>query len=276
MRNTKTSRWQSVTEQPVFQWSAIGLTVIISLVVLLWQLESTLIPAAVDRIIEEVPLEFFDEIGEDMVNDLESSGFSISTLTREKQAEVRALFDSLRNELELDSRHTLHLYQWKTQANAFALPGAQVVVTDDLVHQLGTGDQLKAVLLHELGHTTLQHVEASMLRSSLIGLGLLLLIGDVSYVSLAAVSVSAAVLERSFSREQEIEADAYSVRYFLARDQDPETLVTALHNLSDDAETSEGSWLSTHPSSEERVRLIRGADSEGINTGGTDGGKYRE
>ena len=262
MRNTRTSRWRSVVEEPVFQWSAIGVTVIISLAVLLWQLESTLIPAAVDRIIEEVPPEFFDEIGEDMVNDLESSGFSISSLTREEQAEVRALFDSLRHELELDPRHELHLYQWETAANAFALPGAQVVVTDDLVHRLGTGDQLKAVLLHELGHTTNRHVEASMLRSSLIGLGGLLLVGDVSYLSLAAVSLSTAVLEQSFSREQEIEADAYSARYFLERGQDPAVLAKALQNLSDETEMDDAGWLSTHPASEERIRLIREAATE--------------
>lgn len=269
MRDTKTSRWQSVTEQPVFQWSAIGLTVIISLVVLLWQLESTLIPAAVDHIIEEVPPEFFDEIGEGMVSDLASSGFTESTLTRKQQAEVHAVFDGLRKELQLDTRHTLHLYHWATDANAFALPGAQIVVTDELVHRLGMGDQLKAVLLHELGHTTFQHVEASMLRSSLIGLGSVLLIGDISYLSLAAASVSTTVLERTFSREQEIEADTYAARYFLARDEDPEALVSALQNLSVDVESGAHAWLSTHPSNEERVRLIRGAYSRG-----KDGGEY--
>jgi len=260
LRDTKTSRWQSVTEQPVFQWSAIGLTVIISLAVLLWQLESTLIPAAVDHIIEEVPPEFFDEIGEGMVSDLASSGFTESTLTSKQQAEVHAVFDGLRNELQLDTRYTLHLYHWATDANAFALPGAQIVVTDELVHRLGIGNQLKAVLLHELGHTTFQHVEASMLRSSLIGLGSVLLIGDISYLSLAAASVSTTVLERTFSREQEIEADAYSVGYFLARDQDPEALVDALQILSDKAETHDTGWLSTHPSTEERVGLIRGSE----------------
>ena len=108
-----------------------------------------------------------------------------------------------------------------------------------------------------------------MLRSSLIGLGSLLLIGDISSFSLAAASVSTAVLERAFSREQEIEADTYATHYFLSRDQDPEALVRALQNLSDEAGSRERSWLSTHPSSEERVRLIREAYS-----GGADGGKY--
>lgn len=257
MKNTKTSRWQAMTEQPLFQWVAIGATVIISLAVLLWQLESSLIPAAVDRIIEELPPTVFDEIGEDMVKDLASSGFTATRLAEKEQAEVHALFDGLRNELELDHRHALHLYQWETQANALALPGAQIVVTDALVHRLGTGDQLKAVLLHEIGHTTLQHVEVSILRSSLIGLAGLLLIGDVSYLSVAAVSVSTAVLERSFSREHEIEADAYATRYFLARDREAEALVEALRELSNHTDPDGGGWLRTHPSTDERVRRIR-------------------
>ena len=99
-----------------------------------------------------------------------------------------------------------------------------------------------------------------MLRLSLIGLGGLLLVGDLSYLSVAAVSVSTAVLERSFSREQEIEADAYSARYFLERGQDPALLAKALQNLSDEAETDDGGWLNTHPATEDRVRLIQSTE----------------
>lgn len=257
MKNTKTSRWQAATEKPVFQWSAIAMTVIISISVLLWQLEASLIPAAVDYIIEEIPPDFFDEVGEEMVNDLAASGFTSTELSEREQAEVRELFEGLRNELGLDERHSLHLYAWDGEANALALPGAHILVTDSLVQRLGTGQQLKAVLLHEIGHTTLQHVEASMLRSSLIGLAGLLLIGDVSYLSLAAISLSAAVLENAFSREQEFEADAYAVQYFLARNEDPEVLAGALQRLSDPSQPGENGWLSTHPTTDERARVIQ-------------------
>ena len=257
MRNTKPSRLRAVTDQPEFQWSAIVATVVVSVAVLFWQLESSLIPAAVDRLIHELPPEVFDDIGEDMVNDLGSSGFTETGLSENEQAQVHALFETLRHELRLGDRYALHLFGWEEQANALALPGAHIVVTDALVQRLGTGQQLKAVLLHEIGHGLERHVEASMLRSSLIGLTGLLLIGDVSYLSLAAVSVSTAVLERSFSREQEIEADAYATRYFLARAEDPLVLAEALQNLSVPGETDTGGWLSTHPSTEERARLIQ-------------------
>jgi Zn-dependent protease with chaperone function len=257
LRSTKTSRWQALTEQPVFQWSAIAVTVVVSVAVLLWQLEASLIPAAVDQIVEETPSEFFDEIGEELVNDLPSSGFTPTELSEREQAEIRALFEELRNELGLDKRYSLHLYEWDGEANALALPGAHIVVTDALVQRLGTGQQLKAVLLHEIGHTTLRHVEASILRSSLVGLAGLLLIGDVSYLSLAAVTLSAAVLENAFSREQEFEADAYAARYFLARNEDPEVLASALQRLSDTSKAEDNGWLSTHPSTVERVRVIQ-------------------
>lgn len=260
MRNTKTSRWQAATEQPVFQGAAIAVTVIVSISVLLWQLEALLIPAAVDHIIEEIPPDLFDEIGEEMVNDLASSGFTPTELSEREQTDVRVLFDGLRNELGLGERHVLHFYAWEGEANALALPGAHIVVTDALVQRLGVGESLKAVLLHEIGHTTHQHVEAALLRSSLFGLAGLLLIGDVSYLSLAAVSVSTALVERSFSREQELEADAFATRYFLARHRDPEALVDALKKLGDSSEANEHSWLDTHPSTKDRMRLIQTAE----------------
>jgi Zn-dependent protease with chaperone function len=259
LRSTKTSRWQAATEQPVFQWSAIAVTVIISVAVLLWQLEASLIPAAVDHIIEETPPELFDEIGEELVKDLASSGFTPTELSEREQAEVHALFEKLRKELGLDERYSLHLYEWDGEANALALPGAHIVVTDALVQRLGMGEPLKAVLLHEIGHTTHQHVEAALLRSSLLGLGGLLLIGDVSYLSLAAVSVSTVLIERSFSREQELEADAFATRYFLARHRDPGALVDALQKLGDSSEVNGHSWLDTHPSTKDRMRLIQEA-----------------
>lgn len=248
------------TEQPAFQWTAIAVTVVVSIAVLLWQLESSLIPAAVDHIIEEIPPEVFDEIGEEMVNDLASSGFAPTALSAKEQTEVRALFEELRSDLGLAERHALHFFGWEGEANALALPGAHIVVTDALVQRLGTGEPLKAVLLHEIGHTTHQHVEAAMLRSSLFGLAGLLLIGDVSYLSLAAVSVSTALVERSFSLEQELEADAFAERFFLARDRDPVALIEALQKLADASEADKHSWLDTHPSAEDRMRLILKAE----------------
>ena len=56
--------------------------------------------------------------------------------------------------------------------NAFALPGGPVLVTDDLIREARTPDELSAVIAHEVSHIEKRHVMQAVWRS--LGIGLLL------------------------------------------------------------------------------------------------------
>ena len=67
-------------------------------------------------------------------------------------------------------------------ANAFALPGGDIVVTDALVKLVGEGDGLTGVLAHEAGHVEYRHGLRQVIQSSAIGATAALLFGDVSTI----------------------------------------------------------------------------------------------
>lgn len=102
--------------------------------------------------------------------------------------------------------------------NAFALPGGFIAITRGLLINMETEAQLAAVLGHEIGHVTARHSIQEMQRSHLIntGAGLVgLLAGDSGYGTVAnqISGLTADLLNKKYSREQEFEADRLGIDY---------------------------------------------------------------
>jgi len=94
-------------------------------------------------------------------------------------------------------------------ANAFALPGGYMVITDELVALAKNNDEIVAVLAHELGHVRGRHALRQTLQGTLSGLIIIAITGDVSSV---ASGLPALMLNMSYTREFEAEADNYSLQ----------------------------------------------------------------
>ena len=141
-------------------------------------------------------------------------------------------------------------------ANAFALPGGQIVVTDAIVELLPDAE-LQAVLAHELSHGAARH----SLRRGLQFSGLAVLwswvTGDLgALLTLLPVTL----LELSYARDFEFEADAQAVERLVALGRDPEALAQALGRLSPEgAEAGASGYLSTHPPTVERLEALAAA-----------------
>ena len=141
-------------------------------------------------------------------------------------------------------------------ANAFALPGGQIVVTDAIVELLPDAE-LQAVLAHELSHGAARH----SLRRGLQFSGLAVLwswvTGDLgALLTLLPVTL----LELSYARDFEFEADAQAVERLAAIGQDPKALARALGRLSPEgAEIGSSGYLSTHPPTVERLEALAAA-----------------
>lgn len=141
-------------------------------------------------------------------------------------------------------------------ANAFALPGGQIVVTDAIVELL-TDAELQAVLAHELSHGAARH----SLRRGLQFSGLAVLwswvTGDLGAL-LTILPVT--LLELSYARDFEFEADAQAVERLVAIGREPEALAQALGRLSPEgAEDGASGYLSTHPPTAERLATLADA-----------------
>lgn len=141
--------------------------------------------------------------------------------------------------------------------NAFALPGGTVIMTDEFIAKFPDENVLASVLGHEIGHVVEQHGLRQMYRS--LGLYFLIgfLAGDTGPLLDEVLLEGNLLLSLSFSRAAEASADKFGVGLSDKAGYDPAGLNIFFSEMSKRGiETTR--WLSTHPSSKDRVKQIEG------------------
>jgi Zn-dependent protease with chaperone function len=146
--------------------------------------------------------------------------------------------------------------------NAFALPGGDIVVTDELVALLaGHDDTLLGVMAHELGHVQHRHGMHALVQFTLLSTATSIALGDFS--SVLAV-LPAWLAQMGYSRDAEREADAVAVRLLRASGRSPAAMVVLFERLAERPDAERGDdgppiALASHPADEERKRYFRDA-----------------
>jgi predicted Zn-dependent protease len=149
--------------------------------------------------------------------------------------------------------------------NAFVgeMTGRRVVaINTAMIMLIGDDiDEFAALLAHEAAHWAMGHVDTGKLRSKTIeGMGALLGSG------LAMVGIPAAglitgiagdLIEASFSRDEEREADALSVDYIMASGFDAGAAVRLLEKMQKLPGGPSVPFLSSHPSGPERIDNLK-------------------
>jgi Zn-dependent protease with chaperone function len=216
------------------------------------------VPALADAVARRLPLSVDRELGRGALEALDGGFFEPTALDEAKRAELEARFASLREAAGIGHARLLFRDGQAIGANAFALPSGIVVVTDQLVERAGSELEVAAVLAHELGHVVHRHGLRSALQDAGTGLLVTAALGDFVSLSSLAAGFPLLLFELEYSRAFEREADAFAIDLLRRADLPPEALADMLERLEEGDEA--GPWaayLSTHPSSEERVAGIR-------------------
>lgn len=142
--------------------------------------------------------------------------------------------------------------------NAFALPGGIIVVSDELVKLAENDQELTAVLAHELGHVEHRHGLQTVLHNSAALLVVSTVTGDLSTVTSFAGSIPLTLLQSGYSREFEAQADEYALHALRTAGIDPAYFASILGKLqaARPGDAQDFSYLSTHPSTADRLRRI--------------------
>lgn len=151
--------------------------------------------------------------------------------------------------------------------NAFALPGGTIVVTDELVETFSDPDVIADVLGHEIAHVAGKHGLKQVYRSLGTYLLVALVAGDVGPVLEDMLLEGGLLLSLSYSRRHELEADRIGMALAAKAGYEPEALVRLLEHLTGSGNRNIPSWLSTHPTSDERILEIRRFASENAHSG---------
>ena len=146
--------------------------------------------------------------------------------------------------------------------NAWALPGGKVAVYTGLLNLGVSDDELAAVMAHEVGHVIAQHSRERLSQAVATDLGLQVLgaSGKLGPGALDAVNLALGVgVGLPFGRLQESEADFVGLNLMAQAGYDPRAAITLWQKMSRGDKNGPPEFLSTHPSSEHRMRDIEAA-----------------
>jgi len=122
-------------------------------------------------------------------------------------------------------------------------------------------NEYAALLGHEAAHWAKGHIDATRLRRSTLEV-----IGTVVSAGLGAGGVLGAgtlaglglsMIDASYSRDQEREADAAGIDYVVANNYDPTGAVTLFEKMIQQAKGPRVPFLASHPSDQERLENIK-------------------
>jgi predicted Zn-dependent protease len=232
--------------------AAIAAAVVVWIVIPIWLVFSGL-PLLADAISTHVSSQWQSRLGDYAKREIRNMAhLRDSKLTPSQRERVMAAFDKLASQAGLGH---VKLELMRGMHNAFALPGDTVVITDELVLALDE-EAMMAVLAHELGHVKHRHVMRRIVSSSMLSSLLQLTAGHSSGGSKMGGLAGQAFIGSAYSRQDEMQADAYAVDLLRQVGVNPLAFVRAMQlfqKLERDRGIAAGDWTSSHPATEDRI-----------------------
>src|SRR4249920_1245896 len=168
-----------------------------------------------------------------------------------------------------------HTYKWNRRAkdwrweviviktptvNALCMPGGKIAVFTGIVDALKlTDDELAVVLGHEMAHALREHARARTAKITLTNVGTLA-IGLVIGGNVGELArQGGGLLALRFNRDDERDADLVGLELASRAGYDPQAGLSLWEKMAQVAKGAPPTWLSTHPSGEDRMRRTKDA-----------------
>ncbi len=221
------------------------------------------IPAAAAHIAMRLPVNAMEIVSTGALKTLDRLYFSPSQIDIAQQTEVHRRFEILVNSLpQSEFNYRLYFRRMHGMPNAMALPSGEIIVTDAFVNMARPG-QLEAVLYHEIGHVERRHGMQQVLSASTVSAMVTIAFGDTTALGDMAVSVPVFLMQASYSRSKELEADNYAFTQMTQAGIDPGHFAQIIRKLGADDDTDNETlrYFSTHPLTAERAENAQRASA---------------
>jgi Zn-dependent protease with chaperone function len=225
------------------------------------------VPWASERIAHALPAGVEQHIGRESLAQLERLFLKPSELPEARQQALQARWQAMVQRAHPAGDAPTHQLSFRASPrlgpNALALPGGQIVVTDELVNLLyDQPDVLMGVLGHELGHVRHRDGMDMLVRSTFISALVGVVFGDMGGFIAA---VPAALVTQAYSRDAERRADRRAAELLHANGVSPAVMATLFERLraqrpGSDAGEDAGLLpiaIASHPADAERIGFYR-------------------
>ena len=213
--------------------------------------------------------------GKKTVTQIESNPTEYPILNRDQYSvayeHIERITASILNSGKLAYRNQ---FEWKVKLinknvlNAFCTPGGYIYVYTGLIKYLDDEASLAGVMGHEIAHADNRHATNQMTKQ--YGTQTLLSILTGNDKNQMADLVTSLILLK-YSREDETDADKFSVVFLNATDYDPQGAKYFFEKISASSQNIVPEFLSTHPSPDNRIQQIT---NKWIELGSKVGQKY--
>lgn len=217
------------------------------------------IPKAAESIAERIP---HNELGNHSLTILDETLFEPSTLSSEEQQRVLALVQPYLS--NYPSVNPTLSFRSGMPANAFALPDGNIVLTDEFIKLADIDEEILSVLFHEIGHIENKHITRRAIQGTALTMLVFFITGDLDLFDFTA-AIPAALMDLSYSREFEREADNFAIQEMSKYNIDHTHFINIMKKLEYGNKKNETDdniqipeFFSTHPLTSERIQLYKG------------------
>jgi hypothetical protein len=238
------------------------------------------LPYFSQEIAMRLPVNIATELGQGSLDILDNSVMEESELSETRKAELTAIFEQLKPKVlstehqnskalsETDGQIPLQLVFRKSEAigaNAFALPSGTILFTDEMIALAAHDDELKTIMLHEIGHVVHRHSLQQLIQQSSLAILVVLVTGDLSTTSSILLAAPSLLLEAKFSQSMEQAADSFALEHLSTYGLSGQHFVNIMqrveesHRAKADNSTENQllDYFSSHPSTEERLKRFQ-------------------
>lgn len=212
-----------------------------------------LLPFLADRLARRVPVSYEERLGDVIYNALQPT----FTIDAEKTAYINDFF----RELQIPSKYNIRITVVKeNMANAFAMPGGNIVVYDKILFEMEDYEELAALLSHEFTHVNERHTTRALFRQQASSLLTSIIFGDVGTIGNVIARNADGLKSLDYSRRLEKDADTKGLHILSERKIDGNGFVRLFELLKKETEKAgeqPAEWISSHPDLEKRISYTK-------------------
>lgn len=252
-----------------------GLMALVGVVTCVFVAWLWLIPAVSETVVPLMSPQFEHRVGQVALEQIRSLYLKPSHLGGDIETSWRRQFDDkvIHWNARVGSTPRWQLYVYAAPLigpNAFALPGGNMVITDELLELLkDEPDAVIGVLAHELGHVQHQHGLKMVVKTGLTSMMAGIVLGD---VGLFLSTVPAVLMSQAYSRDAERQADQFAAQFLHRNGIHPRVMAVFFERLASYPSNKSGAQpgagadpapdvvsigLASHPANQERIAFFK-------------------
>lgn len=207
------------------------------------------------------------QLGQQLKAEIEANPSQYPILDERKYAKAYAVLEKMQNEILSSSEiRYKDLFAWELKIihddktlNAFAAPGGYIYIYTGLIKYLDSENELAGVLGHEIAHADRRHSINQLKKQFGTQLLLDIALGEKGQ---QVSQILGGLIALKFSRQDEKEADEYSVKYLCSTSYKADGASGFFKKIESEGGSSVPEFLSTHPDPGNRVKAIEAKEKE--------------